>query len=625
MTPDRNLARRVAAELGRWNIAIDDSAGRPLSHTPPGTFLVLLAEAADAEFSPVPLLALLKHPLCACGSAPGEFRARVRELDRFALRGARPDPGLGGITKAISQTKDENLAAWFAKLAAILKPLENTRLNIAIADAIAAHAKAAEQLAATDEETGAARLYRGDAGEAAADLIAQLSKAAADLPDIDSKSYAALFASLAAERAVRPAYGRHPRLSILGPLEARLQSFDCVVLGGLNEGTWPQAAPADAWLSRPMRKILGLEQPERRIGLAAHDFATLAAAPRVILTRALKAEGSPSVASRWVQRIGQLCKGLGLAHELESRTHYADFAAMLDEPSGPAQRIAPPEPRPPVAARPRKLSVTEIEIWVRDPYAIYAKHILKLRALDPLDMDIGPMERGSAVHLALERFVKRFPDVLPQNAELQLIAEAENVFREIGAPAATLALWIPRFIHAAHAFVEIERARRENIVRSHLEVRGIRKFAGPAGEFTLYGRADRIDELKSGGAAIVDYKTGRPPSIKQVKTLLSPQLPLEGAILQSNGFNIGKLAPEELLYIHFSGTKEPVEIREIEDAATLSQEAAEMMAECIAAFDEESKAYSSRIRVERARVTGDYDHLARVREWSLSGWGESEE
>jgi len=625
VTPDRNLARRVAAELGRWNISIDDSAGRPLSHTPPGTFLNLLAEAAEAEFAPVPLLALLKHPLAAGAMSAGDFRARVRELDRFVLRGVRPDPGLNGIANAIPQA-NEALSAWFARVAAFLKPLEDiaNAKALALNDAIAAHIEVAEGLSATDAEPGPARLYHGPAGEAAAGLIAEFSEGSADIPLADFKSYAALFASLAQERAVRPAFGKHPRLSILGPLEARMQSFDLVVLGGLNEGTWPPAAPADAWLSRPMRKTLGLEQPERRIGLAAHDFATLAAGPRVILTRALKEEGSPAVASRWLQRIAQLCKGLGA--RLDAHAPYAAYAAALDAAEGPAKPVARPAPRPPVSARPRKLPVTDIELWVRDPYAIYAKRILDLRPLDALDAEIGPLERGSAIHKALENFVRAHPDALPENAEAELIAQAERIFRAQNTPASVLALWMPRFERAAPAFLAIERRRRALIARSHLEARGTRTFAGPAGEFLLYGYADRIDELKSGGAAIVDYKTGKPPSIKQVEILLASQLPLEGAILLEGGFEgIGALEPKDLLYIHFAGKKSPVEEQHTKiDAETLSRKVAETLAQWIARFDDEATGYPARDKIERAREHGDYDHLARVREWSLTGWEDGE-
>jgi hypothetical protein len=77
-------------------------------------------------------------------------------------------------------------------------------------------------------------------------------------------------------------------------------AFDLVVLGGMNESTWPRAAGTDPWFSRPMRASLGLEQPERGIGLSAHDFAIQAAGPSVLLSRALKADGAPTIASRWL-------------------------------------------------------------------------------------------------------------------------------------------------------------------------------------------------------------------------------------------------------------------------------------------------------------------------------------
>ena len=268
VTPDRNLARRVAAELGRWNIAIDDSAGRPLAHTAPGTFLCLLAEAVEAEFAPVPLLALLKHPLCANGMAPAEFRRNARVLDRLVLRGPRPDPGLEGLRKSIasalaelreSQKSERNeieaLKTWLARLAHVLQPLETLwkKKSAKISEMLAAHVAAAEKLAASDTESANARLWRGATGEKAAHLVASFAEASNGLDAIEISSYAPLFRMLAEEATVRPPLGQHPRLSILGALEARLQRFDLVILGGLNEGTWPRAAVTDPWLSRPMR------------------------------------------------------------------------------------------------------------------------------------------------------------------------------------------------------------------------------------------------------------------------------------------------------------------------------------------------------------------------------------
>jgi ATP-dependent helicase/nuclease subunit B len=634
VTPDRNLARRVAAEMGRWNIAIDDSAGRPLANTPPGAFLALLVEAAIERFAPVPLLALLKHPLAACGEATADFRRKVRELDRFCLRGPRPDPGLEGTASAIAtsiraahgkphEQTVAPLASWFAKIATTLAPLAYVldAHDVSIANVSAVHAAVAESLAATDTEPGAARLWRGDAGTAAATLIAALEDESADLPTIEPGSYPVLFRALAEERAVRPAYGLHPRLAILGTQEARLQSFDVLVLGGLNEGTWPRAATADPWLSRPMRAKLGLEPPERAIGLSAHDFATLAAGPRVILTRALKSEGSPTTPSRWLQRLLQLTRGLKLEDKLKSATRYDALASAMATPDA-VTRITRPAPRPPIDSRPRNLSVTEIETWLRDPYAIYAKHVLKLRPLDPLDAPIGPLERGTVIHSVLERFLIENANALPEDSQARLVAIAHSVFRHAGIPKAALALWWPRFLRAASWFVGIERERRAGIRQSFVEIEGQRLFKGPAGDFTLRCRADRIDILTSGGGSIVDYKTGEPPTKKQVKVLLAPQLPLEGAILAEGGFAaIGKLAPSELLYIRFGGGDEPGEVRDVSDSIiALVEKAEQQLIGRIAYFDEPDTPYLPRIKPYRTDLPGDYDHLSRMREWSLAGW-----
>lgn len=624
VTPDRALARRVAAELERWDIAIDDSAGRPLAHTPPGAFLCLLAEAADTGFAPVPLLALLKHPLAMLDGEAAQFRSHARALDML-LRGPRPDAGLNGIARAISKGPEE-LQSWFARVASVLRPFGDglAGREIAIADAVALHIEAAERL--SSDAAGAIALWRGEAGEEAAALVAELSRAAADLPAIEASAYAPLFAALAGEVAVRPGFGRHPRLAILGPLEARLQSFDLTILGGLNEGTWPGAAATDPWFSRPMRKTIGLEQPERAIGLAAHDFATLAAGRQVILTRATKSEGSPSIASRWVQRLIQLARGLGLEHRLAAATPYIALHAALEEPEA-TTRMERPAPRPPLAARPRALSVTEIETWLRDPYAIYARRVLGLRPLDPIDAEIGPLERGSAVHKALEDFVGAHPDELPHDALARLIEIADRVFRDMAIPKAALALWRPRFLNAAQWFVGVERERRAGIARSHIEIAGELVVASPGGPFRLYGRADRIDELRTGGAAILDYKTGAPPSDKQVRELLAPQLPLEAVILAAGGFaGIAPLDAAELVYLRFAGGAKPGEVRKIKvEAMEIAAEAAKRLGERIAFFDDEATAYHSRVKPYRADVSGDYDHLARVREWSLTGWQESGE
>jgi len=629
VTPDRNLARRVATEMARWGIRIDDSAGRPLAHTAAGTFLCLLAEAAEARFAPVPLLALLKHPFARRGQDGATFRARARELDRWCLRGPRPDPGLAGIAGAIAKAGAARvpppaegltaLAAWWEEIAAILAPLENLfeQQDAGLDTLLETHVAAAEALAC--DESAACILWAGDDGVAAAELVAALRLAANNLDPIEPGSWPPLFRSLAMKAPVRAVFGQHPRLAILGPLEARLQRFDLTVLGGLNEGAWPQGARTDPWFSRPMRTTLGLEQPERSIGLSAHDFAMLAAGPQVLLTRALKMDGAPTIASRWLQRLEQLTRGLKLEEALTPELDYAKLAArLMDVPQGP--RLPRPAPTPPVEDRPRRLSVTEIETWLRDPYAIYAKHVLKLRVLDALDEPIGPLERGTALHKALELFILKYKDGLPDDAETQLVAIADQVFAEAGIPKAALAVWRPRFAGAARGFIAFERSRRGAIADSIVERRGKLELGG----FTLSGVADRIDLLKDGTAAILDYKSGAVPSKKQVEQLLSPQLPLEAAMLAADGFGIGARITADLIYLSLASEKQARTPRFIEDAAALADEAAAQLARRIAWFGERATAYRSRVRPYRADLAGDYDHLARVREWSPSGWAEEE-
>jgi ATP-dependent helicase/nuclease subunit B len=620
VTPDRGLARRVAAELTRWDIAIDDSAGEKLSHTPPGAFLALIARAAAESFAPVPLLALLKHPLASGGEERVHFRRNARALELKVLRGLRPEPGLQGIAARLGEEKAPfALQNWFEKLVRLLQPFAEIMAgkDSPLCELARAHGAAAEALAATDMEPGAQRLWRGQAGEAAAHLLSELDRDGTDIAVAPARHYAEAFRALAEMRAVRPLYNLHPRLAILGPLEARLLDFDLVILSGLNEGAWPAETATDPWLSRPMREKLGLEAPERRTGLAAHDFASLAAAPQVLITRSLKENGAPTIASRWLSRIKQLAKGLGLSPALDARNDLLEWARALDE-TRREPRAKQPAPRPPAAVRPRSLSITEIETWLRDPYAIYAKHVLHLKPLDAIDEEPGPLERGIAIHGALERFLNAFPSDLPQDALCQLLRFGDEAFAQAGATPSILALWRPRFERAARWFLSYETARRQHITRSKVEVRGALEIQG-AEKFTLSGRADRIDFFRDGSVSILDYKTGRPPSDLQIEKLLAPQLPLEAALLLRGGFP-GLRADSvcRLIHVRLGGAEPAGEeiIADVGNVDALADEAWRDLTQRVQWFDNEATPYPSRWAPERTTDKGPYDHLARVREWS---------
>ncbi len=617
VTPDRGLARRVAAELGRWELEVDDSAGLPLAATPPGVFLRLAAALLAEQAAPLSLLAALKHPLAAGGLERGEFLRRLRRLERLVLRGPRPAAGFAGLRAALAD-QDAELDAWLAQLEALVAPQTALLATEArLGELLAGHVAIAEALAATAEDPGAQRLWAGEAGEAAARFVAELAQAAETLPAIAGETYAALFDTLLAGQAVRPRHGRHPRLFIWGLLEARLQSADLIVLGGLNEGTWPPAPRPDPWLSRPMRASLGLPAPERRIGLTAHDFVQAASAPRVVLTRADKVDGTPTVPSRWLLRIQAFLAGRNVPWADPAALPWLYWQDQLDGPSHVSKPAAPPAPRPPLAARPRALAVTDIETWIRDPYALYAKRLLGLKPLLPIDADPGAAERGVMIHQALDHFLERHPAGLPENALDELLECGRQAFGEALARPGVLAFWWPRFERIAAWLVaqleDLARAGRQPAAR---EVSG--EFRLPDHDFNIRAKADRIDRLDDGSLAIVDYKTGALPKARDIKSGTTPQLALEALIAAAGGF--AGLEPAEVTLLshwRLSGGDPAGEVSDVKgDTAELLATTRQGIERLVAAYDDDATPYRAKPRPALAPRWADYDHLARVREWS---------
>jgi ATP-dependent helicase/nuclease subunit B len=629
VTPDRALARRVAMDLRRWNIEIDDSGGLPLAQTPPVAFLRLVADMVADDFHPVPLLACLKHPLAALGGDTVRLRSDVRKLETTLLRGPAPAPGIDGLRHTLAHARklDVNIVKVISRLIDALdvatksfcQLMENGETSFAAL--LQAHITCAEALANRGADNDTLGLWAREEGDAAAQFVSELIAAAPALGDIDTGAYGQLFTDLGATRVLRPRFGRHPRLFIWGPLEARLQHADRMILGGLNEGTWPTETKIDPWLNRPMRKTLGLEPPERRIGLAAHDFVEGASAGEVILTRALKIDGAPTVASRWLLRLQGLARGM----ESEQRfaaPHWAQWADGLDQPNGPPQAIVGPTPRPPVSERPSELRVTEIETLIRDPYAIYARHVLKLEPLEDIDVDIAAAERGTIIHDALERFATAYPDKLPADALAEVLRIGRETFADTIDRPAVATFWWPRFERIAEWFVAFETDHRKGTKRAHGEASGRIKIEGLPRDIFLRGRADRIDVMKDGSLTIIDYKTGYVPGVKEVEQGLAPQLPLEAAMAARGAFEgIGKAEAGALLFLRLTGAdQKPGEIRSI-PVAGLAEETWESLVTLLKQYEKHETPYLSNPRPQFLGRFANYDHLARVKEWSTTGGG----
>jgi ATP-dependent helicase/nuclease subunit B len=651
ITPDRALGRRVLAALARWNIAAEDSGGVALADTPAGVFARLAAAAALDGTPPVTLLALLKHPLLDLGVRAQE--QAVATIERAILRGPRPRPGTVGLAHALASLRGQvekfrrgepvdlhrsdprleltdadlsGAADLIDRLAAALAPLEMLGNGPHPLSEIASrHHDVMVALAGKDEKqigsgpSDSEKLAQALDELAASDAAAQFSVAKAD--------YVELLSAALAGRVVRGPPRPGLRVRVLGPLEARLTVSDRVVLGGLVEGTWPPESNSDAWLSRPMRLDLGLDLPERRIGLSAHDFAQLLGAAEVVLSHAAKVGGTPTVPSRFIQRLAAIA-GTRWTSAVARGDRYVAWSRELDRPDGfaPAPR---PAPTPPRAARPTSLSVTEIEDWLRDPYTIYARRVLRLRSLDAVDTAPGAAERGSIIHAAIGDFTAAFADELPPDPAGKLIALGEPHFAALDDFPEARAFWWPRFVRIAHWFARWEAKRRAALAGIFAEVEGKIVIPLDDGTFTLRCVADRIERCRDGRYVILDYKTGTARSANQVQAGLAPQLTLEAAILRGGGFPgvPAGASVAEIVYVLLKGGEPAGDCKSVgfKDSTPDLQadRALQKLSEIARRFADDKEPYRSLVHPMWSTYYGDYDHLARVKEWSSSsGAGE---
>lgn len=618
ITPDRMLTRQVAAALERWDMTADDSAGQPLQLTPPGRFLRHMADLFATRLTGEALLTLLKHPLCHDGAGRGDHLRHSRDLELDLRRNGPPFPDAGSLAAFAARHDPPPPPDWLDWLNTCFcdRAVSGQR---PLADWVSELRQLAEAIAAGSQADGSGTLWDLNAGQKALAVITSLQDEAGHGGPMTARDFADLLAALLSGEEVRDRDAPIGGIMIWGTLEARVQGADLLILGGLNEGSWPEPAQPDPWLNRQMRDRVGLLLPERRIGLSAHDFQQAIAAPEVWLTRSMRSDDAETVASRWLNRLTNLLQGLpeqdgpkALADMRARGQSWLDWAGALEQadPLPPAPR---PSPRPPVAARPRKLSVTEIKRLIRDPYAIYAKHVLRLRPLDPLVQAPDALLRGIVVHEILERFVRDSDAGDAPLTRAALIEMARDVLETHVAWPTARKLWLARIDRVADDFLTAEAARRSHARPEYFEAEAALDLAAIG--FTITGRADRIDRDQSGALRIYDYKTGAPPTQAQQEKF-DKQLLIEAAMAEEGAFKGIDPAPvAEAAFVGMGGSYKEV-------AAPLDTDPpARVLAELhalLTAYLDESQGFTARRMLFKDSDIGDYDQLARFGEWDRS-------
>lgn len=614
ITPDRMLTRQVTATLDRWNILPDDSAGTPLHLSPPGRFLRHVAGLFTRRLTGEMLLALLKHPLCHDGAGRGDHLRYTHELELDLRRNGPPFPDAASFV-TFAGRKSPPSVDWLTWLTSNFCD-QWVSGDLPLSTWVTRLRDLAEILAAGGQATGSGTLWDKKAGRDALSVMTTLEAEASHGGDMSARDFADLLGALLSDEEVRDRDAPHASIMIWGTLEARVQGADLLILGGLNEGSWPEAARPDPWLNRQMRHQAGLLLPERRIGLSAHDFQQAVAAPEVWLTRSARSDDAETVASRWLNRLTGLLGGLPdqggpqvLADMRARGATWLDWARAID--LAPRCPPAPrPSPRPPVTARPKKLSVTEIKRLIRDPFAIYAKHVLRLRPLDPLVQEPDALLRGIAIHDILEELIKTSlddPEILTRDGFLSL---SRRKLADLVPWPTAQRLWLARIERVADDFLADEKTRRETARPIAFEAQAYSQL-DPL-NFTLTARADRIDRDDQGRLVIYDYKTGAPPSGAQ-QARFDKQLLIEAAMAEQGGFK--GIDPAEVaaaVFIGMGGTVKNV-------PAPLADEPPEKVWAdlhiLIAAYLEPDQGFTARRMLHKDTDIGDFDQLARFGEW----------
>ncbi len=591
-----DLKGRVQQRLKKWGVDVYMNEGQKLEDLSKGVYLILTARLLFEEFSPHVLMAVLKHPLSRLCFESKEIMYIEQQLVR------------GHVYDSLSSFLEKNSAENLLAIQSLSSAFNDVASDLDVQNfskKSSAHLVFSEKMLSNHFDKTGERLWVDEEGQALSSLFEVLLKNAQGLGRVNGAGYVDFISKIFSSQKMAPPSRKLDKIVLLGPLEARLQKFDLTILGGMNEGVWPPDLSENIWLSKSMRASFGLLTPERRVGLAAHDFVQFSAGKNVILTRAEKEMGRSSVPSRWLSKVlksDPALLDLSFVY-LSRRLHH-----QVDGLS-----FGPPEPVPPIHVRPRSYSVSDVALLTNNPYAFYVHRILKLSPLQPMDSQIGALERGILIHDIFREFVETYHQKWPGDPYSALLEVAKKYFDSISEENEVTVFWWQQFKQMAKWFVEQEARRQSDVQTSHAEIKG--EFMTDL-EILIKAKADRIDVFKDGRVEIIDYKTGMPPRKGDVQTGMAPQLPLEAWILQEGGFP--KVRPSQNIVLSYWKVGKESKADSFEKDVPGIVEATKDLFYALMSFfvNQKSPFLAYPHGIPDVSFHGEYDHLARVKEWS---------
>ena len=632
ITPDRKLARRITAQLRRWNIYPADTAGEPLIGFGAARYLALLLDIAEEPKSSMALAALLHHASSRFEMEQGQASTVAEAIDVTLLRSNFMRRGLAQLPELLQQVSagaqhgfrvhdaavKPGSDSWPAFATSVLKVHE--QLLPLLGGERASLAQHLDALMTVAQRISAAELWQGSEVGLLREMVEELSLEAHRLPALRLSEAATLLRHYLRSAKYYPVEPTTTRVSLVGLLEARLLSFDTSILAGLNEEVWPGRADTGPWLNRPMRNQLEVQQPESDIGQMAHDFVQALGGGRVILSTSEREGATPRLPSRWLLRLETILKAADYKPDTTDMAQWQQWATMLDAADDtPFAGI--PLAKPPLHQRPPKISVTQVRTLLDDPYAVYARDVLGLNPIEAISQDKTGATRGNLFHLALAEFFKAHPLQPPAEPLAALLAAGKQAFALFDSGPDLQHYWWPRYERVAVWLASELHIFYEQGGRLLAESKGSCELALGDTAMKLTGKADLIAITASGTSRVYDFKTGTLPSSSDEAASFTYQLTLEAAMLALGAFkDTGAAATEQAAYIGISGRIPPGQVKLVDDD-TLANSAEHLrkLEELLKGYQNQEQPYYPRANVTKEDKPRDYDHLSRYREWIVRG------